>query len=60
VLDGTVDPVAWTGDGTGDAAASVPLGVRIRQGAASTRSFEQFTRLCREAGPDRCPLSATR
>jgi pimeloyl-ACP methyl ester carboxylesterase len=58
VLDGTVDPVAWTGTGTGDAAQTVPLGVRIRQGPAAAQAFQQFARRCREAGPDRCPLAA--
>lgn len=58
VLDGTVDPKAWTGTGTGDAASWVPLGIRIRQGTAASETFEQFGRTCRQAGPTRCSLAA--
>ena len=58
LLDGTVDPVAWSGTGTGDAAPSVPLGIRIRQGFGSHETFAEFTRLCAEAGPEACPLAA--
>ena len=58
LLDGTVDPVAWTGTGAGDAAPSVPLGIRIRQGLGAHETFGEFTRLCAEAGPATCPLAA--
>lgn len=58
VLDGTVDPVAWTGTGSGDAAPSVPLGIRTRQGESAQQTFGEFARLCRQAGPARCPLAA--
>ncbi len=58
LLDGTVDPVAWTGTGTGDAAPSVPLGIRIRQGLGTDETFREFARLCAEAGPEACPLAA--
>jgi pimeloyl-ACP methyl ester carboxylesterase len=58
VLDGPVDPVAWTGTGTGNTARSVPLDIRIGQGAGAYQTFQEFARLCREAGPARCPLAA--
>jgi pimeloyl-ACP methyl ester carboxylesterase len=58
VLDGTVDPVAWSGTGKGDAAATTPLGIRIRQGIGATETFGEFARLCREGGPQRCSLAA--
>jgi pimeloyl-ACP methyl ester carboxylesterase len=58
VLDGTVDPVAWSGTGTGDAAPTTPLGIRVRQGIGATETFGEFARLCREAGPQRCSLAA--
>ncbi|WP_186813454.1 alpha/beta hydrolase [Cellulomonas xylanilytica] len=58
LLDATVDPVAWTGTGAGDAAPSVPLGIRIRQGLGAHETFGEFTRLCAEAGPATCPLAA--
>jgi pimeloyl-ACP methyl ester carboxylesterase len=57
VLDGTVDPVAWSGTGTGDAAPTTPLGIRIRQGIGARETFGEFARLCREAGPQRCSLA---
>lgn len=58
LLDATVDPVAWSGTGTGDAAPSVPLGIRIRQGLGTHETFGEFTRLCAEGGPATCPLAA--
>jgi pimeloyl-ACP methyl ester carboxylesterase len=58
VLDGTVDPIAWSGTGTGDAAPTTPLGIRVRQGIGARETFGEFARLCREAGPQRCPLAA--
>ena len=58
LLDATVDPVAWSGTGSGDAAPSVPLGIRIRQGLGAHETFGEFTRLCAEAGPAACPLAA--
>jgi pimeloyl-ACP methyl ester carboxylesterase len=57
VLDGTVDPIAWIGTGTGDAAPTTPLGIRLRQGIGATETFGEFARLCREAGPERCSLA---
>jgi pimeloyl-ACP methyl ester carboxylesterase len=57
VLDGTVDPIAWTGTGTGDAAPTTPLGIRVRQGIGASETFGEFARLCREAGPQRCSLA---
>jgi pimeloyl-ACP methyl ester carboxylesterase len=57
VLDGTADPVAWSGTGSGDAAPTTPLGIRLRQGLGATETFGEFARLCREAGPQRCPLA---
>jgi pimeloyl-ACP methyl ester carboxylesterase len=58
VLDGTVDPVAWSGTGSGDAAPTVPLGIRVRQGIGGHETFGEFARLCREGGPQRCSLAA--
>ena len=58
LLDATVDPVAWSGTGAGDAAPSVPVGIRIRQGLGAHETLGEFTRLCAEAGPDACPLAA--
>jgi len=57
VLDGTVDPVAWSGTGSGDAAPTTPLGIRLRQGTGASQTFAEFARQCREAGPERCSLA---
>jgi len=58
VLDGTIDPVAYSGTGQGDAAPTTPLGIRVRQGIGGTETFGEFARLCREGGPQRCSLAA--
>jgi pimeloyl-ACP methyl ester carboxylesterase len=58
VLDGTVDPIAWAGTGSGDAAPTTPVGIRLRQGVGASQTFGEFARLCREAGPQRCSLAA--
>lgn len=58
VLDGTVDPLAWSGTGSGDAAGRVPFGIRSRQGVGATETFTEFGRLCRAAGPAGCSLAA--
>ena len=58
VLDGTLDPVAYSGTGRGNAAPTTPLGIRLRQGIGATETFAEFARLCREAGPQRCSLAA--
>jgi pimeloyl-ACP methyl ester carboxylesterase len=57
VLDGTVDPVAWSGTGRGDAAPTTPFGIRIRQGLGASETFAEFARLCRDGGPQRCSLA---
>lgn len=57
VLDATVDPIAWSGTGTGDAAPTTPLGIRVRQGIGADETFGEFARLCREAGPENCSLA---
>lgn len=51
VLDGTLDPEAWSG-GEGS------LGLRIGQGEAASGVFDEFLRLCAEAGAQACPLAA--
>jgi pimeloyl-ACP methyl ester carboxylesterase len=58
VLDGTVDPIAWSGTGTGDAAPTTPLGIRLRQGIGASETFGEFARLCRAGGPQHCSLAA--
>lgn len=53
VLDGTIDPVAWSGKGSDD-----PIATRLGQAEATTETFAEFNRLCAEAGPGACPLAA--
>ncbi len=57
VLDGTIDPVAYSGTGSGDAAPTTPLGIRVRQGSGASQTFAEFARQCRESGPERCSLA---
>ncbi|WP_407318383.1 alpha/beta fold hydrolase [Isoptericola halotolerans] len=52
VLDGTIDPVAWSGEGSPD-----PIATRLGQAEATTETFAEFNRLCAEAGPGACPLA---
>ena len=52
VLDGTVDPRAWTGPADGEL-----FGTRLRQAEAGTETYGEFVRLCAEAG-ERCALNA--
>jgi pimeloyl-ACP methyl ester carboxylesterase len=55
VIDGVVDPVAWT-TGHGEEAASTPVGTRIGSADGSERTLDEFFRLCDAAGPD-CALA---
>lgn len=52
VLDGTVDPRAWTGPADGEL-----FGTRLRQAEAGAETYGEFVRLCAEAG-ERCALNA--
>lgn len=53
VLDGTMDVDAWSGVGSDEL-----LGARIGQAAGATETFEEFARLCAEAGPSACALAS--
>lgn len=53
ILDGTVDPVAWSG--AVDPRSTI--GIRTGQGRAGAEVFDQFLRECRAAG-ERCALNA--
>lgn len=62
VIDGVVDPIAWT-TGYGQEAALLPLFTRLRSDAGSQATLDEFFRLCDEAGPEACafaPDSAAR
>lgn len=55
VIDGVVDPVAWT-TGHGQEAATVPLGTRLGSDVGARDTLGEFFRLCDAAGPG-CALS---
>jgi len=49
VIDGVVDPVAWS-TGHGSDARSIPVGGRIRSAEGARRTLGEFFRLCDAAG----------
>lgn len=53
VLDGTVDPEAWVGEGD-----ERSLGRRMGQAVATNETYQEFLRLCAQAGPQGCALAA--
>lgn len=62
VIDGIVDPIAWT-TGHGREAALLPLFTRLRSDAGAQATLDEFFRLCDEAGRRACasaPDSAAR
>jgi pimeloyl-ACP methyl ester carboxylesterase len=56
VLDGTIEPRAYSG--YGDRFRPYSVGARIGQGRGGAQVFEEFLRLCAEAGPEGCSLAA--
>jgi pimeloyl-ACP methyl ester carboxylesterase len=56
VVDGVVDPIAWT-TGRGDEAATQPFSTRLRSDAGAQATLDEFFRICDEAGPERCAFS---
>jgi pimeloyl-ACP methyl ester carboxylesterase len=55
VIDGVVDPIAWT-TGHGQDAETTPVGTRIGSADGAGRTLDEFFRLCDAAGPD-CAFS---
>ena len=55
VIDGVLDPIAWT-TGHGEDAVATPLGTRLQSADGAQRTLDEFFRLCDDAGPD-CALS---
>ncbi|QJW35264.1 alpha/beta hydrolase [Cellulosimicrobium protaetiae] len=53
VLDGTMDVDAWSGVGSREL-----VGARIGQAAGATETFDEFARLCGEAGQTGCALAS--
>jgi hypothetical protein len=56
VLDGVVDPIAWT-TGRGDEAETEPVYNRMGNPAGAQATLEEFFRLCDAAGPDGCAFA---
>ena len=55
VVDGVLDPVAWT-TGTGNA-DTLPFSTRLRSDAGAQATLDEFFRLCDQAGPAACALA---
>ncbi len=56
VLDGVLDPVAWT-TGHGHQAKRVPVTTRLRSDAGSRATLMELFRLCDAAGPGACAFA---
>ncbi len=56
VLDGVVDPIAWT-TGRGSEARTEPVYNRLGNPEGAQDTLEEFFRLCDEAGPERCAFA---
>jgi pimeloyl-ACP methyl ester carboxylesterase len=54
VVDGVLDPIAWTTGAPGQ--RHLPFSTRLRSDQGAMASLRQFFRLC-DAGRDACPLS---
>lgn len=54
VIDGVLDPIAWTTGAPGQ--EELPFSTRLRSDAGAQATLEEFFRLCDEAGPD-CAFS---
>jgi pimeloyl-ACP methyl ester carboxylesterase len=50
VIDGVLDPIAWTTGATGQ--EDLPFSTRLRSDAGAQATLGEFFRLCDEAGPD--------
>jgi hypothetical protein len=56
VLDGNVDPVAWTNGGK--KRARLDTGLRLESDKATAKTLDDFLALCGRASKDRCAFSA--
>ena len=55
VIDGVLDPIAWTTGAPGE--QGLPFATRLRSDVGAQDTLEEFFRLCDEGG-DACPLSS--
>lgn len=58
VVDGTLDPVAWTTGRTKTEGRAVPVTSRVGSAASAEATLERFFEKCSDAGPMRCALAA--
>jgi pimeloyl-ACP methyl ester carboxylesterase len=55
-IDGVIDAQKWS-TGTPAQSHRVPFTTRMKSALGSYATYEQFTRLCDQAGPTNCPLA---
>lgn len=55
VVDGVLDPEAWTDGAPGE--EGLPFSARLRSADGAQATLEEFFRLCDEAGPDGCAFA---
>ena len=56
VIDGIVDPIAWS-TGYGGDAATITLGTRLRSAQGAQETLAEFFRLCDAGGFSACPFA---
>ena len=55
VIDGVLDPIAWTTGAVGE--QDLPFSTRLRSDVGAQETLDEFFRLC-DAGGDACPLAS--
>ncbi len=57
VIDGVLDPIAWSGIGDDNADRGAPLEARLRSGDGTHRAVTELLSRCGSAGPEYCGLA---
>jgi len=58
VVDGNINPIAWTTGESPEQARTIPFDVRLRSDESAYATLQEFFRLCEQAGPEQCALAA--